>query len=68
MLAYAREARHLVAGKSREDLHRDRLLQLAQTRLVEVVERDGYAARDADWIPATRPTCSGDALFTCVQD
>lgn len=42
MLDHAREARALVAGKAREDLDRDRILELALSRLVEIV---GEAAR-----------------------
>ncbi len=42
MLDHAREAHALVAGKSREDLDRDRVLELALTRLVEII---GEAAR-----------------------
>lgn len=42
MLDHTREARALVAGKSREDLSYDRMLELALTRLVEIV---GEAAR-----------------------
>ncbi len=37
MLDYAREATKLVRGKTREDLANERVLQLAVTRLVEVV-------------------------------
>lgn len=42
MLEHTREARALVVGKSREDLDNDRILELALTRLVEIV---GEAAR-----------------------
>lgn len=37
MLQYAREAVELVAGKTRDDLKADRMLQLALTRLLEIV-------------------------------
>ncbi len=37
MLQHAREAVELARGKTRQDLEVDRLLQLALTRLVEVV-------------------------------
>ena len=37
MLDYAHEATGMVKGKTREDLENDRMLQLALTRLVEVV-------------------------------
>ena len=37
MLDYAHEAMGMVQGKTREDLENDRMLQLALTRLVEVV-------------------------------
>jgi uncharacterized protein with HEPN domain len=42
MLDYASEAMEMVRGRSREDLDRDRMLELALVRLVEVV---GEAAR-----------------------
>jgi len=37
MLDHAREARSMVQGKSRADLQRDRMLELALVRLIEVV-------------------------------
>ncbi len=37
MLEYGREAAALLQARTREDLERDRMLQLALTRLVEVV-------------------------------
>jgi uncharacterized protein with HEPN domain len=37
MLAYAREAVDLCAGKTRTDLDRDRVLELALTRLLEII-------------------------------
>lgn len=37
MLDHAREAVELAAGKTRQDLEEDRLLQLSLTRLVEVI-------------------------------
>jgi uncharacterized protein with HEPN domain len=37
MLDHAREARSMVKGKSRADLQRDRMLELALVRLIEVV-------------------------------
>jgi uncharacterized protein with HEPN domain len=37
MLAHAREAVALTRGKTRLDLDRDRLLNLALTRLVEII-------------------------------
>ncbi len=37
MLVHAREAHELVAGKERERLSRDRLLELALVRLVEII-------------------------------
>jgi uncharacterized protein with HEPN domain len=37
MLDHAREAVDLAQGRSRDDLDSDRLLQLALTRLVEIV-------------------------------
>jgi uncharacterized protein with HEPN domain len=37
MLDHAREAVALARNKTRQDLDRDRLLQLALTRLVEIV-------------------------------
>jgi uncharacterized protein with HEPN domain len=37
MLDHAREACALLAGRSRTDIHTDRPLQLALTRLVEIV-------------------------------
>lgn len=42
MLDHAREAAALASSRSREELDSDRLLQLAMTRLVEIV---GEAAR-----------------------
>jgi uncharacterized protein with HEPN domain len=43
MLDHAREAVAMVSGRSRQDLHVDRMLQLAVTHLVEVV--GGAASR-----------------------
>lgn len=37
MLEHSREAVRIAGGRSREELARDRLLQLALTRLVEVI-------------------------------
>jgi uncharacterized protein with HEPN domain len=37
MLDYARKARAMVAGRHREDLDRDEMLQLALTRAMEVI-------------------------------
>jgi len=37
MLEHAKEALSLVSGRSREELHSHRMLQLALTRLVEIV-------------------------------
>ncbi len=37
MLEHAREALSLVTGRTREELHSHRMLQLALTRLVEIV-------------------------------
>lgn len=37
MVEHAREALALVSGRSREGIHSNRMLQLALTRLVEVV-------------------------------
>jgi uncharacterized protein with HEPN domain len=37
MLEHAKEAISLVSGRSREELHSHRMLQLALTRLVEIV-------------------------------
>jgi len=37
ILSHAREAVNLVQGKSREDLDNDRLLNLALTRLLEII-------------------------------
>ena len=37
ILAYAREAVEIAKGKTRQDLDRDRLLNLAMTRLVEML-------------------------------
>jgi uncharacterized protein with HEPN domain len=37
MLEHAREARALVSGRTREELRSNRMLQLALTRLVEIV-------------------------------
>lgn len=48
MLDHAREACALVAGRDRADIHTDRLLQLALTRLVEIVgEAAGRVSREA---------------------
>lgn len=47
MLDHAREACDLVAGRKRADIHSDRLLQLALTRLVEIVgEAAGRVSRE----------------------
>lgn len=37
MLDHAREAVSLIEGKHREDLNRERLLELSLTRLIEIV-------------------------------
>ena len=37
MLNHAREAVSLIQGKQREDLDRERLLELSLTRLIEIV-------------------------------
>ena len=37
MLDYAQEAVAMVGGKARADLHRDRVLELALVRLVEII-------------------------------
>jgi len=37
MLDYAREVAEMVAGRTRSELDTDRMLQLALTRLVEVI-------------------------------
>lgn len=37
MLDYAREAVHMIAGKALEDLGKERMLELALVRLVEVI-------------------------------
>ncbi len=42
MLDHVREATEMVRGRSREDLNQDRTLELALTRLVEII---GEAAR-----------------------
>ncbi len=39
MLSHAREAVELLGNSSREELGRNRVIQLALTRLVEIVER-----------------------------
>jgi len=47
MLDHAREACELVVGRSRAEIHADRLLQLALTRLVEIVgEAAGRVSRE----------------------
>jgi uncharacterized protein with HEPN domain len=48
MLDHAREACALVAGRNQADIHEDRLLQLALTRLVEIVgEAAGRVSRES---------------------
>jgi uncharacterized protein with HEPN domain len=48
MLDHAREACALVASRSRADIHSERLLQLALTRLVEIVgEAAGRVSRES---------------------
>ena len=37
ILSYSQEAVRIVSGKNRQDLDRDRLLNLALTRLLEIV-------------------------------
>jgi uncharacterized protein with HEPN domain len=37
MLEHAKEAMSLVSGRTRQDLQKDRVLQLALTRLVEII-------------------------------
>ncbi len=37
MLSHAREAMELLGDLSREDLHHDRVMQLALTRLIEII-------------------------------
>jgi len=56
MLDHAREAVELAQGRSRKDLDSDRLLQLALTRLVEIVGE--AASRVPAGRIATRP-CLG---------
>ena len=47
MLDHAREACDLVVGRNRADIHSDRFLQLALTRLVEIVgEAAGRVSRE----------------------
>lgn len=41
MLEYAQEAVKLAEGKNREDLDNDRMLELALTRLIEIVGEAG---------------------------
>ena len=45
MLDHAREACALVAGRNQADIHEDRLLQLALTRLVETPRFRGEKRR-----------------------
>ena len=53
ILTHSREAVHNIQGKTRDDLDRDRLLNLALTRLVEII---GEAAnRVPDEIKAQYP-------------
>ena len=52
MLSHAREAAHLLRNASQEKLGRDRVLQLALTRLVEII---GEAACRVS--PRTRQEC-----------
>ena len=48
MLDHAREACALVAGRNQADIREDRLLQLALTRLVEIVgEAAGRVSRES---------------------
>ena len=59
ILAYAREAVEISKGKTRQDLDRDRLLNLAMTRLVEMLGEaanrvsEGVRAQYSDlpWLP-----------------
>jgi len=53
MLAHAREALHHADGRSREDIHSERLLQLSLLHLVEIV---GEAASKVS--PATQARLS----------
>ena len=47
MLDHAREAVSLIQGKQREDLNRERLLELSLTRLIEIVgEAAGQVSRE----------------------
>jgi uncharacterized protein with HEPN domain len=57
MLDHAREACALVAGRNQADIHEDRLLQLALTRLVEIVgEAAGRISRESQARFPTVPT------------
>lgn len=46
MLSHAREAVEIIQGKSRADLDEDRLLNLALTRLIEIIGEAAYRVSD----------------------
>jgi uncharacterized protein with HEPN domain len=49
MLDHAREASALAEGKTREDLDRDRLLELALVRLLEIVGEAASRVPKEEW-------------------
>jgi len=49
MLAHAREACSLIEGRSEDELHTDRLLQLEITRLVEIVGEAANRVSPEGW-------------------
>jgi uncharacterized protein with HEPN domain len=46
MLSHAKEAVNIIQGKSRKDLDENRLLNLALTRLVEIIGEAAYRVSD----------------------
>lgn len=60
MLEHAREAAALIAGKTRQEVEKDRILTLALTRLLEFVGE--AASRVPPDVRATHPDIPGTAI------
>jgi uncharacterized protein with HEPN domain len=56
VLTHAQEAVNICKGKTRRDLDTNRLLNLALTRLVEIIGEAANRVPESDW---HTPTCPG---------